>query len=622
MTVNRRTICWFCLAVVTFGLIILAINDPLSKPFEREDALWVRGENLSYGSRQSAAFILRQVSLPLFGDRIVGYKLPNVLFHLGNALLIYVLVGRLLESMFGRRNLGQVRFSALVAGLVFLNTRTSHFTVNYFSALAYILVTTATLVGLLLAVEYLRSRRTLYWLGLLACYQAALLSHSFALGLPLFVLIMELFLFRTRLVPKPLLPDLALRYGPLAAMCGLRVWQMWHTELVGRLDRTLTHFGEISLFQATPLYYVGHLREFIPLSPNLSLSAAPVLVAFTLLAAAAGAAAVYRQTRGHGHPGVVEMFVVWLLAWLGMTLPHLLWVAVMIDREMVENSRWRLYFNQVGIAIFVGYLMALALNLLCRIRTLRGDLWSVPLCAALCGLLFLNNNWRVIKRFPDTIDRLRSTLNERVCRSHLRCADTGAGAGASMSCQDLHGADMHGADLSNRDLRGTQLMGANLASAHAAGADARDACFAFSSSDKLDLTGARLAGASFHGATLLGAKLRGAHAPGATFKNADLDFSDLSKGCFAGADMVFISLSQANLAGVDLRDADLQFAILSLANLRGADLRDANLRGADLRGADLRGADLRMADLSRARNLSHADLTGARMEGAKVDPAR
>ena len=599
MIVNRRAvfgICFgLCLTVFFFGLIVLVRDNLLAQPISKEDTNWLRGGRFWYESRLSSTFIFRQICLPLFGDRLVGYKLPSALFHLGNALLIYALFSLLLGHLFGRRKVGKVRFGAFMASVTFLSTPTSQNTVQYFSALAYILVATAILVGLILAVKYLRSRRPLYWLGLFTCYQAALLSHSFALGLPLFVLIMEVLLFRPRNQPRHLLRDLALRYGPLAAMGAFRAWQLWKTELNSRLDETLTRISGMSLYRSVPLYYVEHLRELVPTDPALSLATTPVLVAFTLLATVAGATAFHRRVRSHERSGGIEMFVVWLLAWLGMTFPHLLWIAVNPARSVLEHTKWRLYLNQVGIAIFAAYLMVRALDLLDRGRVVRGELWGAAMCTALAAVLLLNGNGKLLHRFPDTIEPLRAALNERVCRSHLRCASAGAGAG--MSCRDLRGANLKRANLIDKDLRGSQLIGANLVSAHAAGVDAREACFAFSLCSKLNLAGALLAGANFRGADLGGANLRGARASGAIFTDAELDKADLSMGHFAGA-------------------------VMLMANMNKAIMRGADLRGADLRGADLRGADLRGADLRGAKNLSHANLEGARLEGAKLPHAR
>jgi uncharacterized protein YjbI with pentapeptide repeats len=81
-------------------------------------------------------------------------------------------------------------------------------------------------------------------------------------------------------------------------------------------------------------------------------------------------------------------------------------------------------------------------------------------------------------------------------------------------------------------------------------------------------------------------------------------------------------LAETTMPGRDLRDVDmnkalLRGALMTRVDLRGADLRGADLTGADLTGADLRGADLTGAELFRvdltAANMRKADLTGAKL---------
>jgi len=96
-------------------------------------------------------------------------------------------------------------------------------------------------------------------------------------------------------------------------------------------------------------------------------------------------------------------------------------------------------------------------------------------------------------------------------------------------------------------------------------------------------------------------------------------------------------LSEAELGGENLKEVDLQSAILIRANLDGADLESANFERADLRvthlreaclndaylyevdllGGDLRGSKLRNAVLEGA-NLTSADIRGAVLTGAQL----
>jgi Pentapeptide repeats (8 copies) len=85
-------------------------------------------------------------------------------------------------------------------------------------------------------------------------------------------------------------------------------------------------------------------------------------------------------------------------------------------------------------------------------------------------------------------------------------------------------------------------------------------------------------------------------------------------------------LAETTMPGRDLRDVDmnkalLRGALMTRVDLRGADLRGADLRGADLTGADLTGADLRGADLTGA-DLFRVDLTAANMRKADLTGAK
>jgi uncharacterized protein YjbI with pentapeptide repeats len=80
-------------------------------------------------------------------------------------------------------------------------------------------------------------------------------------------------------------------------------------------------------------------------------------------------------------------------------------------------------------------------------------------------------------------------------------------------------------------------------------------------------------------------------------------------------------LSAANLSGfvspeADLRNADLNYAVLYKVRLNKANLGGATLKGANLDGADLTGANLTGADFSGA-NLRGS--IGARLARATTD---
>jgi uncharacterized protein YjbI with pentapeptide repeats len=101
----------------------------------------------------------------------------------------------------------------------------------------------------------------------------------------------------------------------------------------------------------------------------------------------------------------------------------------------------------------------------------------------------------------------------------------------------------------------------------------------------------------------------------ANLNGAILSYSNLILADLREANLMGVDLTGANLMGADLSGADLLGANLTGANLMGAKLTEANLKGADLGQASLQEADLRWADLSEA-NLIGANLSQANLKGA------
>ena len=126
-----------------------------------------------------------------------------------------------------------------------------------------------------------------------------------------------------------------------------------------------------------------------------------------------------------------------------------------------------------------------------------------------------------------------------------------------------------------------------------------------------------LRNANLRFAVLSRADLRFADLSRANLRSAVLSRANLRDADLSGADLILANLIDADLRGADLSRANLRSAVLRGAVLSRADLRGANLRGANLRGADLRDADLRGANL-RDANLRDADLSGADLSDADL----
>jgi uncharacterized protein YjbI with pentapeptide repeats len=233
--------------------------------------------------------------------------------------------------------------------------------------------------------------------------------------------------------------------------------------------------------------------------------------------------------------------------------------------------------------------------------------------------------------------------------THLQGANL---QGANLRGANLRGANLSGAGLEEAILQRTHLQGANLRGANLRGADLRGADL----QEAADLRGANLQEARLQEARLQKADLQRAILEEAHLEGAHLEGASLEKAVLAGAFLTEADLWRADLrhlqgvdndkisririlvhqarfdsqeveqlqhhiadlqhfSGVslrkaDLREANLQGAILIGASLTEAKLRKACFKGAILIGANLQGASVRNADFEEA-DLSWADLSGA-----------
>ena len=112
--------------------------------------------------------------------------------------------------------------------------------------------------------------------------------------------------------------------------------------------------------------------------------------------------------------------------------------------------------------------------------------------------------------------------------------------------------------------------------------------------------------------------LEGALLEGANLKSALLSGANLEGANLEGANLNGSSIARANLEGAILKGATISSSNAERANLTNANLEGAYLQRARFIGANLTGALLSGADL-RAANLSGANLEGALLEGALLE---
>lgn len=173
------------------------------------------------------------------------------------------------------------------------------------------------------------------------------------------------------------------------------------------------------------------------------------------------------------------------------------------------------------------------------------------------------------------------------------------------------GTTFHGANLRDANLRDARFTGVDFTNADLRGADLR---------------GAELTGCTFTGAKLAGAKLDGVRATGVQLRDLDVDEAVLRgffahcTGCnaegleLAGKDLSGITVIGVNFRNVRARGTHFAHADIS-GDFRGADLRDADFRGASIcwhNSIEERGA-------TAYRETACIDLRDAHVAGANFE---
>ncbi len=179
----------------------LSLSDYLVKYFDpRVQTAWYR----------PVQGVLFRIGYDVFGTNQVGYHLVNVLIHLGNAALVFLLTGRTTKKW-------RVAF---VAGLLF---GTFPIAVEGIFKTGVIdpVTTLASLGGLWYWLSYLEKKRTHDYALAFGCFIVALLSKEIAVTLPVTFFLFDRLLARQRATPAELVRRYAafmvvwIAYAPL-----------------------------------------------------------------------------------------------------------------------------------------------------------------------------------------------------------------------------------------------------------------------------------------------------------------------------------------------------------------------------------------------------------------------
>jgi len=573
--------------LLALGYLLLCaalIYPAFERPMISEGANWVRGSIFGSSLRLTQHWLLHGLCLPLFGENLWGYRLPAAALHVVNGLLVYWLF-----LMLGARSTSTSigRFGARLAAVLFCFYGVK--TVMFLSALAYQLVTFFSLLCCVLALLFFQKRKLALWIGVVLCYWLALLSHSYALALPLFVGLLEI----GRRRGASSIRGLALRYGAmLAGLAGVMTWRF--SDLVEHGGASLLESGSLrAALLSFPRYCWLVLARLAPDGATVSSALGAAEVAGLLLLAGLCWLAV-RSIR-KGEPGPAWTVALFLVAWNGLGY---------LQELSAPDSfllYWRYYFNVAGTTVALAFVAAWLLGRASsRVPLLAGGgAQTVLLVVTAVALLACIPTYRqrVVRLLTGEVapagQRLWGDMAAAAaCSRMIPATREQARAGKDLRCRDLASVDLSGLGLSGADLRGSRLTAARL--------------------PRVKLDRARLGGCSLTLADLMEADLSAADLSGARLTWAFLPDARLPGARLNGARLAWAVLARAALSRADLSGADLRQAVLHQARLPGAHLRGARLMWANLRDADLRGADLRGADLGGA------DLRGTRLDGARL----
>ncbi len=537
-------------------LVALGLHLPLiHTELDYEDGEWLRGSFPGYRSRVLQVLLMHRLLMPLFTYRVEGYYLFALLLHLLTAAALYATLLTVARCMRTGLRAGRwpVVAGAGLASIAFASHQAGSLT--FLSGMSYQLFCLFGLLTVTLSLAYLERGGTWRWVLGVLCAAAALLSHSYALGLPLFIAALELCRRRSFAVPVPRW-NLVWRYALHLLPLWLFATQLSTGLTANRLSpsRAARHLIDPEVLGVDLLHFANYLEiaavtfvqrsavlaRLLPVSfpgPDLHWSADRLVTGAALLLLLLGGLWTLALRRRAGLC-LVGLLFVW--GWSGMTFHQTLLVGY------DDQQGWRYYHNAAGLCLVGGAALAWGFDLL--VRRLNRRAVAVVMGAALAGCFgaWLAADTSLRGNLAALLSGELSLKSAYTWDPHRRCAalvptsivelEEALNNRGTLTCRDLSGLD-----LSERDLRGLDLSGA-------------------------DLTGARLSMAALDGARLSG---------------ASLGFAALDKASLRGADLRGVNLTGANLGLADLTEARLKGAVLVgtfLYNIRMRGLTEDEIR--------------------------------------------
>ncbi len=288
----------------------------------------------------------------LGGLNPAGYHVFNLLFHILNGLLVYVIAGMI-------ANRGGKGFAPLVAALLFVVHPVQTEAVNYIHARSSILVTFFMLLSLYLFVKYNASsgKRPGYYAGALGAFVAGVLTKELAFTLPLLLLLYDFYFIsggrKEDFAKKALKQHLPF----FILLCVYLVFRVFIVENLGASDDTKTPFTYLFTQSGVIMRYIKLLfypvnlavERWIPLSRSL-------FEARVMFSSAVIALLLFAAVKLYNKSKPVSFGIFWFFITLAPT-------SSVVPLIIIMNEH-RLYLPGVGFSLLAG--------------TVVYNLWNLP----------------------------------------------------------------------------------------------------------------------------------------------------------------------------------------------------------------------------------------------------
>ena len=388
---RARALALCALAVCLGGFVYV---NALHNPFAYDDYRTVVNNSSIQTLSRPQAILLYEITRPLtnltyaldramWGASSLGFHVTNVLLHMANVALLFLLAWKLVEDRQASGNTARPPISspatvAFCAAALFAVHPMMTEAVGYISARPDVLSGTLFLIAFLAGRRFLRGGSIAWWIATVALWVAALLAKETAVVLPAvlwcydrIVLARPLSWRRRVLLHAPL-------FGLAAAACVIRV----------AVFATIEHAGRLAVGWRSLAQQPGAVWDYLRLlaTPNgqaIFHEAAPVhgLLDFRVVGAAAALCALLVLAwRGRRFAGLASFGAFWFILLL---LPSVALAAVNGSDSLAEH---RVYLPSCGIFLMVGSFAGWCGARFSRVRRRLAILGSVTFGVVLLSL--------------------------------------------------------------------------------------------------------------------------------------------------------------------------------------------------------------------------------------------